>query len=143
MRLASNQTGRLYSPAKTHKFNSLDDITVEHLKFRPIISLMGIDTYNVAKDIVEYLKPLCQNEYKINDTQSFPSMLKEKTRLSSNEEYASYNAESLFTNIPADERISYTINEIYLKNKLPQICSKIIFKRLLYKLTTVVSFQFN
>ena len=28
-------------------------------------------------------------------------------------------------------------------NKLPQICSKIIFKRLLYKFTTEVSFQFN
>ena len=35
------------------------------------------------------------------------------------------------------------INEIYQKKKLPQICSKTIIKRLLYKLTTEVSFQFN
>ena len=51
--------------------------------------------------------------------------------------------ESLFINIPVDETISYIINEIYQKNKLPQICSKMIFKRLFYKLTTNVSFQFN
>ena len=49
----------------------------------------------------------------------------------------------VFTNIPVDETISYIINEIYQKNKLPQICSKVIFKRLLYKLTTEVSLQFN
>ena len=51
--------------------------------------------------------------------------------------------ESLFTNIPVDETINYIINEIYQKKKLPHICSKAIFKRLLYKLTTEVSFQFN
>ena len=29
----SNQPGRLYTTAKTHKCNSLDEITVENLKF--------------------------------------------------------------------------------------------------------------
>ena len=105
--------------------------------------LYGIYTYNAAKVIADYLKPLCQNEYKINDTQSFPSMLKDQTPLNPNEEYVSYDVESLFTNIPVDETINYIINEIYQKKKLPQICSKTIFKRLLYKLTTEVSFQFN
>ena len=66
----------------------------------------------------------------------------EKTN-TTDEEYVSYDVESLFTNIPVDETISYIINEIYQKNKLPQIYSKIIFKRLLNKLTTEVSFQFN
>ena len=55
----------------------------------------------------------------------------------------SYDVESLFTNIPVDETINYIINEIYQKKKLAHICSKTIFKRLLYKLTTEVSFQFN
>ena len=54
-----------------------------------------------------------------------------------------YDAETLFTNILVDETVSYIINGIYQKNKLPQICSEIIFKRLLYKLTTEVSFEFN
>ena len=90
MRPASNQTGRLYPTANTHKFSSLDGITVENLRFLPIISQVGTTyTYNAAKFIADYLKPLCQNECKIIDTQSFPSILKEETLLSSNEEYTS------------------------------------------------------
>ena len=145
MRSVSNQPGKLYATSKTHKFNWLDEITVENLKFGPIISQVGTYTYNAAEVVANYLKPLCQNEYKICDTQSFPSMLKEQTSLSLDEQYVSYDVESLFTNIPVDETICYIINDIYQKNKntLPQICSKIIFKRLLYKLTTEVSFQFN
>ena len=76
-------------------------------------------------------------------TQSFQFMSKDQTPLNPNEEYVSYDVESLFTNIPVDKRINYIINEIYQKKKLPQIFSKTIFKRLLYKLTTEVSFQFN
>ena len=143
MRPVSNQPGRLYATAKTHKFSSLDEITMEKLKFRPIISQIGTYTYNAAKVIAEYLKPLCQNEYKINDTESFPSMLKEQTPLNPNEEYVSYDVESLFSTIPVDETNNYIIDEIYQKKKLPRICSKTIFKRLLYKLMTEVSFQFN
>ena len=33
MRPVSNQPGRLYATAKTHKFNSLDEIAVANLKF--------------------------------------------------------------------------------------------------------------
>ena len=143
MRPVYNQPGRSYATAKTHKFSSLDEIRIEKLKFRPIISQVRTYTYNAAKVIADYLKSLCQNEYKINDTKSFPSMLKDQEPLNPNEEYVSYDVESLFTNIPVDETINYIINEIYQKRKLPQICSKTIFKRLLFKLTTEVSFQFN
>ena len=41
---------------------------MEKLKLRPTISQVGTYTYNAAKVIADYLKPLCQNEYKINDT---------------------------------------------------------------------------
>ena len=72
-------------------------------------------------------------------------MLKEQTPLSLDEEYVLYDVEPLFTNIPVDETSSKLRrnNKIFHKNKLPQICSNIILKRLLYKLTTEVSFQFN
>ena len=56
MRPVSNQPGRLYATTKTHKFNSLDEMTVENLKFRPIISQLGTYTYNAAKVIANYLK---------------------------------------------------------------------------------------
>ena len=33
----SNQLARLYGTAKTHKFETLEDVTVANLKFRPVI----------------------------------------------------------------------------------------------------------
>ena len=62
-----NQPARLYATAKTHKFNDLDEGTVETLKFRPIVDQAGTATYDAAKVIGEYLKPLSLKEYKIND----------------------------------------------------------------------------
>ena len=41
MRPAYREPGKLYATAKTHKFNLLDDITADNLKFRPIISQIG------------------------------------------------------------------------------------------------------
>ena len=58
MRPVSNQPGRIYAKAKTHKFNSLDDINADNLKVRPVISQIATYTYNAAKVIAEYLKPL-------------------------------------------------------------------------------------
>ena len=113
----SNQPGRFNAAAKTHKFSSVDEIAIEKLKFRPIISQGGTCSYNAAKVIADYLKPLYQNEYKINDIQFFPFMLKDQTPLNPNEEYLLYDVESLFTNVPVDE----TSNEIYQKNKLPEV----------------------
>ena len=133
MRPVANQPGKLDATTKTHKSNSPDEITVENLRFRPTILQVGTFTYNAAQIITNYLKPLCQNEYKIANTQSFPSMLKEQTPLILDEEYVLDDLESLFTNIPVDETISYIIYEIYQRNTLPQIYSTVILKR----------FQFN
>ena len=143
MRSVSNQPGRIYLTAKTHKFNSLDDINVNNLKFRPIISQIGTYTYNSAKVIAEYLKPLCSNQYKISDTREFASLIKDQPPLNYDEEYISYDVDSLFTNIPVADTIEYIIHQIYTEKKIPSICSKLIFKRLLLKLTTECSFQFN
>ena len=71
MRPISNQNGKIDATAKTHQFHSLENITTENLKFLPIISQIGTYTYNAAKVLSDYLKPLCQNEYKINDTEGF------------------------------------------------------------------------
>ena len=78
MRPISNQPGKIYATAKTHKFDSLENITIQNLKFRSIISQTETYTSNTAKVLSDYLKPLCQNEYKIKDTQSFASQIKEQ-----------------------------------------------------------------
>ena len=143
MRPASHKPRKLYATAKTHKFNSLDDITVDNLKFRPITSQIGTYTYNASRVISQYLKPLSENEYKINDTQTFASMIKNQTYLSPDEEYFSYDVDSLFIKIPVEETIEYIIHQISNESKFPQTCSKTIFRRLMYKLTTECAFQFN
>ena len=86
MKLDSNQLARLYGTAKTHKFETLEDITVANLKFRPIIDQTGTFIYNAANVISDYLRPLCKNEYSINDTQKFPSMLSSIPPLQDDEE---------------------------------------------------------
>ena len=49
MRPNSNQTGRLFTYVKTHKFTSLNNITVKNLKLLPIIDLTGTYAYNTSK----------------------------------------------------------------------------------------------
>ena len=67
IKLDRNQPARLYGTAKTHKFETLEGITVANLKFRPIIDQTGTFMYNAAKIILDYFRPLC----KMNN----PSML--------------------------------------------------------------------
>ena len=129
MRSASHEPGKLYARAKTHKFNSLNGITVDNLKFRPIISQIGTYTYKASRVMSQYRKSLCENEYKINDTQTFELMIKNQIPLIPDEEYVSNDVDSLFTNIPVEETIEYIIYQIYNEKKVPQICSKTIFRR--------------
>ena len=141
---SSNQPAQLYGTAKTHKFDSVGDITLQSLKFRPIIAQTGTYTYGAAQVIGEYLKPLIEdNIYIINNTQEFANMIKNEPPLKDNEEYVSYDVESLFTNVPINDTIDYILQQIYDNNKLPILCSKLIMKRLLYKLTTESTFIFN
>ena len=99
MKPDSNQPARLYGTAKTHKFETLEDITVANLKFRTIIDQTGMLTYNVSKVISNYLRPLCKNEYSINDTQKFPSMLSSIPPLQDDEEDVSYESLSHYLQI--------------------------------------------
>ena len=94
--------------------------------------------------IADYVKPLCSgNNYIIRNTQEFPKLLQQQDPLLPNEEYVPYDVKSLFTNVPIQETIDYILDEIYVKNKLPKICSKLIFKRLLLKLRTENTFMFT
>ena len=126
----STEPAKLYGTAKTHKYDS--NIELRKLKFRPIIDQTG--TYD--------LKPLCAREYTIKDTQSFAKLIKGLPPLKEDEEDVSY-IESLFTNIPINDTIDYILDQIYVKHKLKTICRKLIFKRLLIRLSTEVTFIVN
>ena len=137
-----HQPARLYGTAKTHKFDSYDEITTDNIKLRPIMDQQGTMVYNASQVIADYLRPLSENKYIIKDSLSFPTFLSEN-RLNEDEEDVSYDVESLFTNVPVDDTIEYIIDNIYESKRLKPICSKTIMKRLLKKLTSECLFTFN
>ena len=133
MRPVSNQSGRFFATAKTHKFTSLNDITVENLKLRQIIDLTGGYTYNTLKVIANYSRPILRNEYTISDALKFPDLLKNEDT-NANYEDVSYDVESLFTSIPVVETIEYILKRICTNKEKKPLCKKSIFKKLLIKL---------
>ena len=70
-------------------------------------------------------------------------MLSSIPSLQDDEEDVSYDVESLFTNIPIQEKINYITEQIYVHEKLTPICSKLIFRRLLITFATEYTFKFN
>ena len=70
-------------------------------------------------------------------------MIKELPPLQEDKEDVSYEIESLFTNIPINDTIHYILQQIYVQHKLKPICSKLILKHLLIKLSAEVTFTFN
>ena len=99
MKPTSSQPARLFATAKTHKFTDTKQININTLKFRQIIDQTGTHLYDCSKIIAQYLQALAINKYTIFDNLSFPDILQENL-LDSNEEYVSYDVDSLFTSIP-------------------------------------------
>ena len=105
----SNQPSRFFATAKTHEFNTLEEINFEDLKLCLIIDQRGTYIYNVSKVIAKYLKPLAKDEFTISNILTFPDLIK---TLTNSDEYedVSYDVEFLFTIIPVKETINYIIN---------------------------------
>ena len=73
----------------------------------------------------------------------FAEMIKNDI-LDPEEEYVSYDVESLFPSIPVSETIDYIIKKIYEDKVIKPMCkSKLIFRRLLEKLTKNCVFSVN
>ena len=138
LRPKSNQPGRNL----THKFDSVNDITLDKLKWRPIIDQTGTYIYNASKVVAKYLRPLSKNKYSIDDTLIFPDLLKNAEE-SEDYEDVSYDVESLFTSITVKETIDYIIQKIYVKKEIKPFCKKSIFIKLLKKLTQECVFTIN
>ena len=81
----------IYGTPKMHKFSSSDSFP----KLRPIVSSIVTFNYNLARLLSDLLSP---NDYSGKDTFSFVSQIKNANL--SNKFLVSYDATSLFTNIP-------------------------------------------
>ena len=92
---AGSSPGILCGRAKIHK-PVKDGVP----PFRPILSVIGTPTYKLSNFFAPLLTPLTLNEYTIKDSFSFAEEL---LNYDSNLVMASFDVESLFTNIPLQE----------------------------------------
>ena len=54
-------------------FDSVNHITLDKLKLRPIIDQTGTYISNASKIVAKYLRPPSKNKYTIDDTLHFPT----------------------------------------------------------------------
>ena len=101
---SGSQPGVLYGLAKIHK--ALEDRIPS---FRPILSAIGTPTYKPAKFCHQLLKPLANNEYTIKDSFSFA---KEVLKFDASLFMASFDINSLFTNIPPTETLNLCVQNL-------------------------------
>ena len=87
----------MYGSAKVHKI-----VTDSLPSFRRILFAISTPTYKLAKFLVPVLEPLTTNEYIIKDSFTFAEELQS---FHSKLLMASFDIESLFTNIPLQETI--------------------------------------
>ena len=94
--------GIMYGLPKVHKVN---------LPLRPIVSCIKTAGYNVAKFLQPLVTPLTSNEYTVPNSKSFVDDI---VKLDLPKEYilASYDVESLFTNVPIDETLNINFRQL-------------------------------
>ena len=108
----------IYGTPKMHKFSSSDSFPKLHL----IVSSIDTFNYNLARFLYDLLSPLVPNDYSFKDTFSFVSQIK-NTNLS-RKFLVSFDATSLFTNIPLQENVAIAINRIFSHNPNLNITQK-------------------
>ena len=102
----SDQHGRYFATAKTHEFDSINDVTLDQLKLHPITA--GTFFYNASKVVAKYLRSISKNKYSIDYTLPFLDFIKNAEELDDYED-VSYITKSLFTSIPHKESIDCII----------------------------------
>ena len=102
---SGSQPGRLYGLCKVHK-DSVDGCK----PFRPILSAINTPTYEISKFLIPLLEPLTKNNYVTKDSFTFAGDIKNQNK---DLFMASYDINSLFTNIPLDEVIDICVDKLY------------------------------
>ena len=121
----------IYGLAEVHKI-----VTDGLPSVRPILSAIGTPTYKLAKFLVPMLEPLATTEYTIKDSFTFTEELQS---FDSKPVIASFDIQSLFTNILLQETIDRTHVDNLLKDFFSELLtmtmseSLILFDQEFYK----------
>nr|XP_027223798.1 uncharacterized protein LOC113815979 [Penaeus vannamei] len=90
---SGSRPGYLYGLPKVHK---------NRTPLRPIVSSINTFNYNLAKFLVKIIQPLTINEYTTANTLDFVEEIKQ-LNIEDSTVMASFDVESLFTNVPLSE----------------------------------------
>ena len=111
--------GILYGLCKVHK-----SVQGDCPPFRPILSAIDTPSYNIAKFLVPILAPITTNRFVCKDSFTFASEVRNQNP---DLFMASFDVDSLFTNIPLDETIDICITKLFGRkhkfNKFKKCCS--------------------
>ena len=129
---SGSRPGVMYGLPKVHK---------EGCPIRPILAAIGTHNYNLAKFLVPILDPISVSEYTVKDSFSFA---KELSDLSfPNGVMASFDVQSLFTNIPLAETIEICISDLFQDDERVQGFTRKEMKDLLTLAANDCIFTFN
>ena len=105
-----SKSGIIYGLCKVHKF---DPVARDIPPFRTVLSAIGSLTYNLANFFVPILKEYTINEYTMRDLFSFCNEIRKQD---SSFYMASFDIQSLFTNISLDKTIDICVNRVFQDN---------------------------
>ena len=114
-----------------------------NLPFRPILSAISTHSYNLSKFLVSILTPLLSSPFIISDTFSFLEELHASNLDNNNIFMASFDINSLFTNVPLDETIDIIVNKAFENATLYHGFSVFQLRKLLCSAVKNGHFLFN
>jgi len=133
LRASGSLPGMLYGLPKIHK----PDVPI-----RPILSALKTFNYNLAKFLVPILKPITTNEYTVHNSFDFAKQLS-TISLENNVIMASFDIQSLFTNIPLKETMDICTNRLFENTDNVHNLTRDQFKKLLKLSVEDAIFMFN
>ena len=103
--------GHLYGLPKIHKDST-------HPPLRPIISMSGTVTHDVAQYLNKIIRPFINKKYMLQSSDELLVHLAD-LRLNSRQSLVSLDVESLFTNVPIDATIEVILDAVYSHPTIP------------------------
>ena len=134
---SGSEPGVMYGLYKFHKCTT-DNTNIP--PFCPILFAIGTCNYNFGKIFVTIFKQFTVIEYTVKDSFTF---CKELLDQDPNLFMASFDIQSLFTNIPLDETIDICVDMVFEKGKEVKGMLKEHFKQLLILSVKSSCFLFN
>ena len=128
--------GHLYGLPKIHK-------CVSDPPLRPIISMSGTVTHELAQYLNEIIQPYIDQSYMLKSSDEFLLAL-QNLQLSPNQAIMSLDVESLFSNVPVDPTIDIILNRCYNQDSVqPPTIQKEDLQELLKICTQQTPFKFK